>query len=332
MDNVYFNKFNWVKFKSVLYDNTIREKMHKNKEEIHHEINITPKDEILLDNCMLIKKIGEGSFGDVYLGKDKNNKLIATKLEEIKEHGAKKSRLLMEYRIYKKIHSLGFTDGIPEVYSFIQTDDYHIMTMELLGDSLSAIHEKFNKRFPLETVLKLGIELVSLIEKFHRTGFIHRDIKPNNFLTGIDKNKNKIYIMDLGLSKQYLKSDGQHISMRTDRSLVGTARYTSVNIHLGLEPSRRDDLESIVYMLIYLLNGHLPWQGLKRDKKTDVIGEVKILCNLNKLCKGLPSCFIDYILYCRTLLFDDEPDYEKIKNLFIQTAKEKNLELKYCWI
>jgi serine/threonine protein kinase len=285
---------------------------------------------ILLDNCMLIDKIGEGSFGDVYLGKDKHGKKIAIKIEEREED--KKSRLYMEYKIYRKVRHDGFIDGIPEVYSFIETDDYNIMTMELLGDSLSSIHEKFNKKFDLGTVMKLGITIIDLIQKFHNTGFIHRDIKPNNFLIGTGNNKDKVYIMDLGLSKQYINSNGSHITLKTDRSLIGTARYTSVNIHMGLEPARRDELESIGYMLIYFLKGTLPWQGLKRDKKNDVIGEVKICTSLSKLCKDLPSCFIDYLTYCRALSFDDEPDYDKLRNLFIKSSNDKKIELKYCWV
>ena len=288
------------------------------------------KHEILLDNCMLIKKIGSGSFGDVYISKDKNGKMIATKLEEIKEE--KKSRLMMEYKIYKKIRSVGFTDGVPEVYSFIETVDYNIMTMQLLGDSLSSIHDKFNKKFDIGTILKIGIEIVTLLEKLHKTGFIHRDIKPNNFLTGLDEHKDKIFIMDLGLSKQYIKNDNKHIGMKTDRSLIGTARYTSLNIHLGLEPSRRDDLESVGYMLIYLFKGTLPWQGLKKDKKKDIIGEVKICTSLQKLCKGLPQCFIEYISYCRSLLFEQNPDYDKLRNIWLNYAEKNKIELKYCWV
>jgi serine/threonine protein kinase len=292
----------------------------------NNSINNTIK--ILSDNCILIDKIGEGSFGDVYIGKNKLGKKIAIKIESKEQH--KKSHLNMEYRIYKKIRKYGFTDGIPEVYSFIETDDYNIMTMELLGDSLSSIHEKFDKKFDLGTVLKLAIELIDLMEKFHKTGFIHRDIKPNNFLTGVGPNIGKIYIMDLGLSKQYIVDD-KHIKLKTDKGLVGTSRYTSVNIHMGLEPSRRDELESIGYMLLYFLNGSLPWQGLKKSKKDDVIGEVKICTSLNKLCKGYPSCFLEYLLYCRTLSFDTEPDYDKLTNLFKKTAIDKKIELKYCW-
>ena len=284
---------------------------------------------ILSDNCMLIDKIGEGSFGDVYIGKDKQGKKIAIKIENRDEN--KKSHLNMEYRIYKKIRKMGFTDGIPEVYSFIETDNFNIMTMELLGDSLSSIHEKFNKKFDLGTVMKLAIDIIDLMEQFHKTGFLHRDIKPNNFLVGVGEQRSKIYIMDLGLSKQYMV-DGYHIKLKTDKGLVGTSRYTSVNIHMGLEPSRRDEMESIGYMLLYFLNGSLPWQGLKKNKKTDVIGDVKICTSLNKLCKGWPSCFSEYILYCRTLSFDAEPDYKKLKELFINTAKLKKIELKYCWI
>jgi serine/threonine protein kinase len=296
--------------------------MEQNKKSIN-------KKQILSDNCILIDKIGEGSFGDVYIGQNKNGKNIAIKIENKEQH--KKSHLSMEYKIYKRIRKNGFIEGIPEVYSFIETENYNIMTMELLGESLSSIHEKFNKKFNLNTVLKLGIDLIDLMEKFHNTGFIHRDIKPNNFLIGLNSNNNKIYIMDLGLSKQYIINN-KHIKLKTDKGLVGTSRYTSVNIHMGLEPSRRDELESIGYMLLYFLNGSLPWQGLKKNKTTDIIGEVKICTNLNKLCKGYPSCFLEYLLYCRTLAFDANPDYNKLKELFKKASIDNKIELKYCWI
>ena len=232
------------------------------------------------------------------------------------------------------MRSNGFVDGLPEVYSFIETDDHNIMVMELLGDNLNMILSKNNQRFDLGTVLKLGIEIVSLLEKMHKSNFLHRDIKPNNFVIGKSSNKNKIYVLDLGLSKQY-QVNGKHAAFKTNRPLVGTPRYTSTHIHLGIEPSRRDDLESVAYMLIYFLNGPLPWQGLAKEKGRDHhehIGQIKICANINKLCNGIPACFPIFLKYCRELKYTDEPNYDFIKKLFIDTATSEKVQLKYCWI
>lgn len=284
-----------------------------------------------MDNCVLIKKIGFGSFGDVYLARDSESKFIAVKMEK---KSTKKSRLKQEFKMYKIIKQSGFTKGLPEVFCYMQTDDYNIMTMELLGANLNTLMMKNKGSFDLNTVLKLGIEITTLLEKFHSAGFIHRDIKPNNFLVGQENNKHIVHIMDLGLSKKYTQSDGTHMSLKSDKSLVGTARYTSVNIHMGLEPSRRDDLESVGYMLVYFLLGSLPWQGLKKDKNVDhieKIGQTKIHANIKKMCKDIPPCFHEYINYCRNLGFASSPDYSFLKSLFLKEADKYKINLKYCW-
>lgn len=286
-------------------------------------------DKCVLDDYFMEKKIGSGSFGDVYLTiNKKNNEHHAAKVEERKKH----SRLYDEFKIYKKIHRKGFVEGIPKIYNFIQTPKFNILVMELLGDDLEKLFSDRNKKFRLETILLLGINIVSLLEQLHNSGYLHRDIKPNNFMFG-HYDKSKMYIMDLGLSKKYVVN-GKHIAFRTDKSLTGTARYTSINIHMGMEPSRRDDMESVGYMLIYFLKGRLPWQGLKKQKgmnNIENIGEVKLCTPLDKLCKDLPECFKKYLAYCRELKFEAKPDYNYLRSLFIDTAKRMKLNLRYEW-
>lgn len=154
----------------------------------------------------------------------------------------------------------------------------------------------------------------------HSKELIHRDIKPDNFLSGIGKNKSLIYLIDFGLSKRYRDSKtGDHIPYRSGKSLTGTARYASLNTHLGAEQSRRDDLESLGYVLLYLLKGSLPWQGLKvksKQQKYDAIKEKKKSTTIESLCEGYPGEFAAYLNACRQLRFDETPNYESLRNLF----------------
>ena len=286
--------------------------------------------ETLKDNYTMQKIIGKGSFGIVYLAVDKNNNKYAAKVERKGEN----SRLMEEYKIYRKLYNKHVTKSIPKIHSFMQTSNFSIMVMDLLGPSLDAVFLKYNKKFTLPTVLKLGYEFVSVLESLHKAGFIHRDIKPNNFLLG-KQDPDEVYLTDFGLSRSYMKNN-EHIDFNTKKSLIGTLRYASVNMHMGIEPSRRDDLESIGYMLIYFLKGSLPWQGLKSDEDSDSkhmekIGDMKLIIKLDKLCDGIPKQFKEYIKDCKETKFDEEPNYDKLKNYFLCAAKENKVELKYQW-
>ena len=286
---------------------------------------------IFLSNYELINKIGSGSFGEVYIARHKSdNKLYAAKIEEKKD----KNRLKSEYNIYNKINKDNRINGIPKVHNFIQTDDYNILMMELLGPSLENKFEDNQKKISLQCLFKLAFDMINLIEKFHRRGFIHRDIKPNNFLFNYSKPYNKLYIMDFGLSKPYI-INGDHIDIKFDRSLIGTARYCSLNIHWGIEPSRRDDLESICYILIYLFKGGLPWQGLKKDKKktqVEKIGDKKLTVSTDNLCKDMPDSFRLFLDYSRSLKFEQKPDYKYIIELFNKDIEKLNITPQYDWI
>lgn len=289
---------------------------------------------ILWERYIILDKIGKGTFGEVYkanrIADDRN---MAMKVEH---RHVGNPRLMHEYKIYKKIISKGCNHGIPRVYEFIKTPNYHIMTMELLGKNLEELFEDNDNHLSIDSVLHIGIDIINIIRNIHSVGFVHRDIKPNNFMIGLGNKTNKIYLMDFGLSKEYIRNDGIHIRETFDHNVIGTARYSSINMHMGFEPSRRDDLESIGYMLIYFIKGKLPWQGVcrKRDKNEifEKIGNVKMSTSVEKLCEGLPHCFQQYVEYCRNLKFDETPNYHNLLNLFSSTIKQNNYIKRYDWI
>lgn len=291
--------------------------------------NANKKINMLSDNYIILKKIGSGSFGEVFLSQHKEGGFVAAKVEEKNRI----PRILNEYKIYKYLDNNGFKVGLPKIYDFYQTPDYNIMFMQLLGPSLEDLFNKFGRKFKLCTIFCLAEQLISLLEMLHECQFIHRDIKPNNFLIGRE-NSNQLYIMDFGLSKKYI-SKGNHIKFRDRRSLIGTARYASVNMHCGIEPTRRDDLESVGYMLIYFIKGSLPWQGIKKKKGVnnfEKICDIKMCTSLDVLCTGLDNCFKEYLTYCRKLKFEEIPDYKYMKSLFSTSANKLNIIPKYEWV
>lgn len=285
----------------------------------------------LMSKFYLQKIIGKGAFGVVYLAtRIKDGILVAIKIEK---KDSTTLKLFDEYKIYKKIISRGFIHGIPHIYEMIETQNYNMLTMELLGKTLDDLHNDANKQFSISTSLYIGLDILRLIKNLHMARFIHRDIKPSNFLIGHD-NAQKIYLADFGLSKEYMNRHQVHIRQTFKKSMIGTARYSSINMHMGIEPSRRDDLESIGYMLIYFCRGVLPWQGLKcTSKKTffEKIGDVKLSTSAEKLCENLPNCFVDYIKYCRNLQFAETPDYIHLENLFINEIIKNKYNKRYEW-
>ncbi len=284
----------------------------------------------LLDLYIIVKPIGKGSFGEVYLTQERSSGgYVAVKTEK----KSKCSKLKNEYQIYTYLRNNNFTRGLPKVYDYFDDGSYNVLVMQLLGPSLEDLFNRYNRIFTLSTVFMIADQLILLLKNLHQANFIHRDIKPNNFLIGRGEDMAQIYIMDFGLSKIYKKSD-QHISFRDNKNLIGTARYASINMHMGIEPSRRDELESVGYMLVYFLIGKLPWQGLKKNndiRHIDTIGEVKMCTKLDDLCNGLPSCFREYLSYCRKLRFDETPDYHYLRGLFLKASLQLNINPKYQW-
>ena len=217
--------------------------------------------------------------------------------------------------------------GLPEVKAYGSNDEYNILIMELLGHSLEQLFQSQNQRFSLKTTCMLGIQMVERIEYIHSRKIIHRDIKPDNFAIGRYKNSHIVYILDFGLSKKYWSTTHNcHIPFITGKKLTGTARYASVNALSGYEQGRRDDLESIAYILIYFLKGSLPWQGLKVAKKEDrykKICQKKKEISIEKLCSGLPSELQLFFNAIKRLDFTEVPDYDYLKET-LKRIMEKN--------
>ena len=190
-----------------------------------------------------------------------------------------------------------------------------------MGSSLEELFRKRDNRFSLKTVIQIAIQLIDRLEEFHSKHVIHRDIKPDNMMLGLGSDSSTIYLIDFGLSKRYFDpKTGKHHVYEMGKSFRGTRRYSSINSMLGIEQSRRDDLESVAYVLIYFMRGgQLPWQGLKgaaRDKKSKMIRDVKVSTPVEQLCEDMPSQFKEFLLFARGLEFSHRPDYEFARNLF----------------
>ena len=210
--------------------------------------------------------------------------------------------------------------------------------MELLGKSLEDIFQSQQKKFSLKTVCMIGIQMLDRLEFIHSKNIIHRDIKPDNFVLGLDNKSHIIYILDFGLSKKFRSSrTHQHIKFSVNKKLTGTARYASINALRGCEQSRRDDLEAIGYVLMYFLRGSLPWQGLHVNKGEDRYKKILVKkkgTSAEELCKTFPSEFAEYINYTRNLEFEADPDYKFLRGL-LTTVLEKQkcgFDFYYDWL
>ena len=259
----------------------------------------------LSDKYIIKKKLGKGSFGEVYVSLMRaTNKYIALKVEE----KYSKTRIINEYKIYQELNRMNIS-GIPLVYEFLTLPRHYVMSMQLLGDCID--------KYEIESERELNnfaYQIISIIQNLHSIGYIHRDIKPNNFLFDVN---NQIYLIDFGLSAKYVDDEDNHFKIKKQRPFIGTLRYASVNVHMGIEPSRRDDMISIGYMLIFLLEKNLPWMKVKYTNKKDrheKVKNIKMMCSLDNLTQN--KKIKEYLEYCSDLIYDDEPDYDYLLSLF----------------
>lgn len=258
---------------------------------------------LVANKYKIIEKIGAGSFGEIYKGQNiRTNQYVAIKVELIKNNTMLLKNEATFYQYLKDVKC------IPNVKWFGKDNEKYYMVIDLLGNSLQTLKEKKNT-FTLKDTLNIGMHIISLLKNIHDRFLIHRDIKPDNFLFGLNDKSSQLYLIDFGFCKTYMNNN-MHIKMRKTSNLIGTPIYASTNAHNLLELSRRDDMETLGYMLIFFYHGKLDWQY---DFSNDTIIKKKeaILKN-NKL----PSVLIDYMRYIKSLDFEDCPEYLDLINMF----------------
>ena len=253
-------------------------------------------------------KLGSGAFGDVFSGHDiRTGAEVAVKMEPL---DAECPQLVYESRVMQELQA---APGFPRHYWFGREGNYHVLAMQRLGRCLAS------RYMPVElgVVQSVARDALARLHTLHAAGFAHRDIKPENFVYGVGATKAVLYIIDFGLCKRVAEPrTGRHIPHRLGKSLSGTPRYASTRMHDGEEQSRRDDIEALGYMLVYLVKGGLPWQGLPAKNDYREAGNLKKKTKLDVLCEGLPPAFAATIKYARELDFSAMPDYIFLRSLW----------------
>ncbi len=285
-------------------------------------------DQTFFNKYHCIKRLGQGSFGQIYEAKYKNEKFA------LKFENRNKNYNLLQNEAAIMNYLKG--PNIPLVKSYGFTSCYNILVMQLLGKSLEdlLIEKKF---FSMKTVCMLGYQMVNILEFIHEKHILHRDVKPENFVMGLDELSDNVYLIDFGLAKKYrsIKTLIQYPLIKK-KQLTGTARYASINALKGYEHSRRDDLESVGYILIYFLKGKLPWQNIKATTKEDKyqkILEKKMEISSKELYKGYPNELAEFLDYTKNIEYNERPNYDMLRKLFddIMLKEKYNYDYIYDW-
>lgn len=276
-------------------------------------------DIVLHSRYKFIRKIGKGSYGEVWEGYDSiNNITVAIKIENTTKN-PNDLQLRHEYNVYS---SIGAIEGFPTIYDFMVSGNNNFMIMQPVGHSLEQLYNICSKQFTLQTVLHIADQLIERLQQLHSHFYIHRDIKPDNFAIGLEKeNRNKLYIIDFGLAQRFVDQNNRILPLRDKCQPTGNARYASLNNHLGCQQSRRDDLEGVAYMLIFFLTGSLPWinaGSASKDpiQRMKIVGQVKLMTSITTICQGTPPEFETFLRNVRRLKYEEEPHYDEYRRLF----------------
>ena len=297
--------------------------MLENEKDSEDEFLLSFKKKILFKKYKVIKKLCSGAFSNIYLGISiLNGSKVAIKLEK---------RNIPNPHLETEAYFLYYLKGvgIPEILTFGRTKNYNILIEPLLGKSLYHLFVENNYSFNIKDICLFGIQLIDRLEWIHSKNVIHRDIKPDNCIIG-DKGSNILYLIDFGLSAKFRSSSsGKHIKFGFTGKLTGTTKYSSVNSFRGCEQSRKDDLESMVYMIIFFLKGRLPWEDIESEDELNKFNKIYLLkknITIEKLCEGLPEEIHKLLKYVKQLKFEEKPDYNYMKLLF------KNLLLRFNYV
>jgi serine/threonine protein kinase len=273
---------------------------------------------MLANKYKLLEKLSQGSFGKVFKAENiRTGEIVAIKTE-VKSKEQKS--LKMEAKIYQYLAN---TEGIPQLKWFGATNNVNYLVTNLLEHSVTSLVKKYG-RLSVKTVLLLGTQMIERLEILHGHYLIHRDIKPDNFMINISDRTNKIFLIDFGFCKRY-NYEGNHIEFKMNKILIGTPNYVSLNVHKGCEPSRRDDLESCFYVMIYMLFGKffsINVNGGEQDP-------LKILVLKKEQLTNIPRFLTVAINYVRTLRFEEEPDYKYIIRVFSEVLEEQREQESY---
>ncbi|XP_010249770.1 PREDICTED: casein kinase 1-like protein HD16 isoform X2 [Nelumbo nucifera] len=313
----------------AVHNEVVAEKSMEKLVAVEEEGNSSPLPErVQLGNSPVYKiekKLGKGGFGQVYLGRRMTGGTghtgpdafeVALKFEHRNSKGCNHGPPY-EWQVYSMLNGCY---GLPLVHYKGCQGDYYILVMDMLGPSLWDVWNSNNQMLSEEMVACIAVEAISILQKLHGRGFVHGDVKPENFLLGQPgtPDERKLYLVDLGLASRWKDaSSGRHVDYDQRPDVFrGTVRYASVHAHLGRTGSRRDDLESLAYTLIFLLRGKLPWQGFLGDNKSFLVCKKKMTTSPKMLCSFCPLPFQQFLETVTNMSFDEEPNYSKLISLF----------------
>jgi serine/threonine protein kinase len=265
------------------------------------------------------RELGRGAFGEIYECFDHHRQhVVAAKMELSKQERPQLRIEYGKYMLLKKVEGVAtlfwFNENVP-----VDGKLRNILVISKLGASLEDVMQsRAAKRLDIHEVMEIGVKALRILRNVHDVGIVHRDVKPENFLVGLE-NPSQLFLVDFGLSKKIIH-DGRHVQFRRDKDITGTPRYASINNHLGYEQSRVDDLMSLLFMLIYLAKGALPWQGKRfantREKYNAIKDDKLELMSNGKLFDGLPDAFQKFSYLIGKTSFDEKPDYNTAIRLF----------------